>query len=477
LQLTAFVVRCFPFDVFELHVLKANLNLSLNSQPFSVNVEQSRAMERMQRVLIISYDYPAISAAGVIRTYQFAKRLPEFGWQPIILSGQKRVEKEYNIEVSDGELPCPKCVAASRFSLPRVMNHHAGLKAADPNGEPNGRMKRWIDRAGQLTVPDGKIAWLVPAIRRGAEIAHQYPIEACLSVSPRPTAHLVAYRLARRFKIPWVADFALPWSDAYWLAGRPRLIESLDMRLEILVVGSAQRVTVAYPELGRRLGARYGRACTDKITVIPTGFDEDLFKEPEPRAQAKFTVVYPGNHFCEEGRGGEYFLRAIDEWLDANPELEEKVEFVFIGKRDEKLLRHRKAMSHSRVVRVEALASHRACVQAIRSSDLCVVNTVGNRIPGKVYECIRAGKWILALTGPESDLSRILSVYPRASIARPRHVSAICQALERQYNNVQSMAVMRANGFLAPYSAHRTAELLATVFNNAVESSMRRFLH
>ena len=278
-------------------------------------------------------------------------------------------------------------------------------------------------------MPDGKIGWLNPAVKRGAQIARDYPYQVCFSVSPRPTAHLVAYRLARRLNIPWVADFALPWSDAYWLAGRPRMIEQLDRKLEGLIVRSAQHITVAYAELARSLLSRHGGALEKKITVIPTGFQEELFTG-QAQVAAKFTVVYPGNHFCEPGRHGEYFLRAIDDWIASDPSLARKVEFLFIGKRDDDLLRQRAAMAHPKVVRIEPLVSHRACIQAIRSSHACLVNTVGNRIPAKVYECMRAGKWILALTEPASDLATLIRDYPKGLSVPAQDLCGIRHALQ-----------------------------------------------
>jgi glycosyltransferase involved in cell wall biosynthesis len=232
-------------------------------------------------------------------------------------------------------------------------------------------------------------------------------------------------------------------------------------------VRSAHHVTVAYPELGRRLGARYGQACADKISVIPTGFDEDLFREPEPPAQAKFTVVYPGNHFCEAGRDGEYFLRTIDEWLNAKPELQEHVEFVFIGKRDEELLQQRADMVHSNVVRVEPLMSHRASVQMIRSSHMCVVNTVGNRIPAKVYECMRAGKPILALTEPGYHLATFMEQYSKAFVFPPGHTSEIRQTLEivLKQSDLRAFLPTDAARSAAKYCSIHGAEMIARIFD------------
>jgi hypothetical protein len=426
-------------------------------------------MERTGYVLIICYDFPRISSAGVIRIYQFAKRLPEFGWQPVILTAQACDRKsEDNIEISDGELPCRKVTVSPMTFLTRFQ-FHLRKSPLEPDGaasEANRRTARLTRVADRLTVPDGKIGWLMSAVKHGVQIARDYPISACLSVSPRPTSHLVAYRLARRLNISWVADFALPWSDAYWLADRPRVITSLDTRLEKLIIRSAQQVTVAYPEIRRTLDGRYGQDCHQKTTVIPTGFDEDLFTGPSPSAPVKFTVVYPGNHFCEKGRDGEFFLRAVDEWISFNPGLEEKVEFLVIGKRDEELLHHRAAMKHPKVVRLEPLMSHRACIQAIRSSHLCVVNTVGNRIPGKVYECMRAGKWILALTDPGSDLENLIREYSKGSSVPPQDISAIRNALQSTLQRSRSAKSERSEAGRSLYihSSNYGAERFSHIF-------------
>ena len=42
-------------------------------------------------VLIVAYDFPPISAAGVFRTLRYTKYLREFGWEPLILSVQPDV--------------------------------------------------------------------------------------------------------------------------------------------------------------------------------------------------------------------------------------------------------------------------------------------------------------------------------------------------------------------------------------------------
>ena len=449
----------------------------------SSDLRPKRRTERRRYVLIICYDFPDITGAGVIRTYQFAKLLPKFGWHPVILTAQpcgiRRWEVSDDIEFSDGQLPCPKVTAAAwRFPPPYLIRRAAReFQYKPPSNKPH-RFRSRVERfACQLAVPDGKIGWLNPAVKQGAQIARDYPYQACFSVSPRPTAHLVAYRLALRLNVPWVADFALPWSDAYWLAGRPRMIEQLDRKLEKLIVRSAQHITVAYAELARSISARYGAAYTDKISVIETGVEEKLFDQTTPQSVRKFTVVYAGNHFCESGRHGEYFLQAIDNWIGSDPSLERKVEFLFIGKRDGDLLRHRAAMVHPKAVRVEPLVSHRACIQAIRSSHACVVNTVGNRIPAKVYECMRAGKWILALTEPASDLATLIRDYPKGLAVPAQDLSGIRYALQSilQQSASNQFEPTGVEPIVDSYSSSHSAERLCHIFESLLaKSSLER---
>jgi hypothetical protein len=428
-----------------------------------------------RHVLIVCYDFPRLDAAGVIRIYQLAKGLQNYDWQAVILTAQPcSTGSVHDIEASDGELPCAKLTVAPRLANPSNITCRAELAGEQ---QVSIRSDKGLAGYGQLAVPDGKVGWIYSAVRRGLRLASSYSLDVCFSTSPRPTAHLVARRLARRLRIPWVADFALPWSDAHWLGRRPQLIGWLDRRLERSVVRSAAHITTAYPDIARSISARFGAALAQRITIIPTGFNEDLFGAETPKRPAKFTVVYPGNHFCEPGRGGEHFLEGIDQWLALTPALRERVQFVFAGKRDPELLRRLAMMAHPEVVLVEPLRSHRASIQAIRSADACLVNTVGNRIPAKVYECMRAGKPILALAERNSDLAVLIRDYSKGLSVSACDISGIRDALHSILPPSGSARSEPGEKMpsLDSQSSTRSAEKLSRIFESLLsESSLRR---
>ena len=439
--------------------------LVIQARSAKTNLPKPSYRSNRPHVLLICYDYPCNYAAGVIRTYQFAKELLGFGWQPVILTAQGFGQSEYNIERSNGMLECETVSAPEiRFSnysgTPQTPGSQSEL-------EEQSLTRRFHRFGSGLALPDGKLGWLYPAVRRARKIMRAYPIRLCFSVSPRPTAHLVGFLLARSCKIAWVADFALPWSDAYWLTRRPRCIRYLDERLEGLVIRSANHITVAYPELARKLALHFCDTKAANIDVIPTGFDEDLFVRAKPTVSRKFTILYPGNHFLEAGRYGEYFLRAFDDWLDLEPGLDQRVEFVVMGKHDGELLRQQRCMTHSQVVHLEKMVPHSACIEKILSAQVCVVNTIGHRVPSKVYECMRAGKWILALTSPSSDLAAIVQGYPKAIVVSAQDTSAIAFALRSIWRRCHSDTVEEPHSkeYLGNWSARHSTVSLAAVFD------------
>lgn len=48
-----------------------------------------KPLPHQRYVFMVCYDFPGIGTDGVIRTYQFAKNLSHFGWQPIILESNR----------------------------------------------------------------------------------------------------------------------------------------------------------------------------------------------------------------------------------------------------------------------------------------------------------------------------------------------------------------------------------------------------
>ncbi|RKY94694.1 MAG: hypothetical protein DRQ06_04820, partial [Candidatus Hydrothermota bacterium] len=52
----------------------------------------------MKKVLIVSYYSPPLGTGGVNRAFKFAKYLPQFGWEPYVLTVKKVAYFQYDYE-------------------------------------------------------------------------------------------------------------------------------------------------------------------------------------------------------------------------------------------------------------------------------------------------------------------------------------------------------------------------------------------
>ena len=94
---------------------------------------------------------------------------------------------------------------------------------------PHARAAHWLYRHW-LSFPDDTWPWLVDR-RSVARVFAAHGVEAIVSTSPPPTAHLVAAAAARRLQVPWVADYRDPWSQrSAWRRAWP--LAGVEARLE-----------------------------------------------------------------------------------------------------------------------------------------------------------------------------------------------------------------------------------------------------
>lgn len=64
----------------------------------------------------------------------------------------------------------------------------------------------------RTAVPDALAGWDKMAEAKMVEVHESDPADVVLSASGSPTAHMAASSFARRYRLPWVADYGDPWS-------------------------------------------------------------------------------------------------------------------------------------------------------------------------------------------------------------------------------------------------------------------------
>ncbi len=195
----------------------------------------------MKKVLIIGYFWPY--RGGSARVLGLAKYLPDFGWEPIILTARVLEKPAPQFRVI--ETACTDTIA----SFKRKLRLHPNKGVQEQIGIPRAirerkrpittRLIKLIE--GIITYPDVEKGWRSFASKAADEFLRKEEIEAMISVWP-VTAHLIAREIKNKYKIPWVADFPDLWSQNHnYSYGALR--RAIDKRLETKTLKTADILT------------------------------------------------------------------------------------------------------------------------------------------------------------------------------------------------------------------------------------------
>lgn len=321
------------------------------------------------RVLMVAYHFPPSGAVAAQRASKFARYLPEFGWEPVVVARR----------------PDPRQPADPSFAgrpAPRVR-----LNPLEP-GRALGVLPRgWIDPLRRfLFVPDEEMGWMVAlAARLPALVARFRP--DVLWANSVPTGSLVAAAwTARRLRLPWVADFHNEWTRNMYYRPATRVHDVLHHRLERFVIESAARVVTLNPLHTDDLRGRFPGA---KVSTIENGFDPRDFEiAPPVPGRRPIVLTYAG---------AVYGYQSPVPFLQALARLGRRdVEVRIVGDRFGGF----RGGDWPFGVRVCGHVPHRELGLLYSESSaffLCLEPPAARQLPAKLYEYLGAGRPIFAI--------------------------------------------------------------------------------
>ena len=242
-----------------------------------------------KNVLILTYYWPPAGGPGVQRPLKFAKYLPLYGWNPIILTvanGEYPARDETFLKDIPDDLFVVKTASIEPFTIYRKFTGQRSDETISTfvlteNQGKNFRKRLASAFRGNLFIPDARIGWKPFAVREGCKALKTLNIDLLFSTAPPMTTHLIAKRITTRTSIPWVADFRDPWTDVFYYhtLKRSRLSQYIDKRLESSVLSAADAVVTVSPTIK----SLFENKANNSYFVIPNGFDEDDFNiDPLP---------------------------------------------------------------------------------------------------------------------------------------------------------------------------------------------------
>jgi len=370
----------------------------------------------MKRVLIISYYWPPAGGIGVHRCLKFAKYLPQYGWQPVVYA-PSNAHYEYtdltNFRHISPNLEVIKAPILEPFGAFRVLS---GRKKAETTNPIYVRDRKrsvvdefgiWI--RGNLFVPDARMLWIRPSVRRLKKYCRENRIEALLTDGPPHTNTVIALRLSKELGIPWLADFQDPWTqvDYYKMLKIGRCANRKHHKLEQATFCTAKKITIASPTWAKEL-EQIGAKDVDPIFW---GYDDDDFPVENPEPDTEFTIVHAGQLGFD--RFPEVFLQVLSELCNENPMFRSKLKIVFAGSVDFAIAETIKKLGLEPNYTPLGKISFPEAIQITLKAHLLLLplniaeNATG-RIPGKLFENIKARRPILCLGPKGSDSGKIV---------------------------------------------------------------------
>lgn len=368
----------------------------------------------MKKVLLIAYHFPPIRvSSGIQRTLSLTRYLNEHAWQPSVLTIAPRAYEK----ISDDQLKdIPAHIEVKRAAGWDTARHLA----------ISGRYP------GFMALPDRWVSWLFGGVISGLAMIRKNKPQVIWSTYPIASAHLIGLVLHRLTGVPWVADCRDSMTEENYPTNPTqkkiyRWIEGQAVKRASRVIFTTQGARQMYIE-------RYPQLDPSRFTVIPNGYDEEIFLAAEqqltnrPVDSDKLTLVHSGVLYPSE-RDPTAFFDALAELKRESVISADKLKVVLRATGHDSLFQPMlKERSIEDLVSLVPGVAYVEALQEMLSVDGLLLFQAANcnhQVPAKLYEYFRAAKPIFALTDTtgntaqairEAGISNIVDLTDKAQI-------------------------------------------------------------
>ena len=374
----------------------------------------------VKRVLMIAFHFPPMrGSSGIQRTLKFARYLPQFGWQPQVVSAHPRAYASTGQDQM-GEIAADMPVNRA-FALDT--SRHLALKG------------RYL---GPMALPDRWSSWWLGAVPAGLRLIRKYKPDVIWSTYPIATAHLIAYTLHRLTGIPWVADFRDPMTDE----GYPPnpTVRRTYRWIEKKTLQHCAQAVFSTPGTIRDHQARFPEIPASRFVLIENGYDEENFASaasgttPVPTIGRPLVLVHSGIIYPSERDPGP-FLEALGDLFRGGAIGPDRLQIILRATAHDSYIQPMiDRQGIGAIVTLAAPVPYRDALSEMLQADGLLLLQAANcnsQIPAKLYEYLRAGRPILALTDAAGDTAATLRAAGVDTIAPLDSKDAIAVEIRR----------------------------------------------
>lgn len=398
----------------------------------------------MKKVLVLTYYWPPSGGPGVQRILNFCNYLPEFGWQPIVITprnGTYPVKDESLVKQINPSLKIHTTQTLEVFALYNL------LKTGKATKESPVGMSDVIDSASffqklsnyiraNFFVPDPRIGWNRFAVAEAARVIRSGEVDAVITTGPPQSTHLIGLKLKKKFKLPWVADLRDPWVNIFYNRYLLRTAKSKrkDQRYENQVLATADRITVVSTGLIEEFSDR-----AKDITLIYNGYHSADFDHVVPKEMAKdtFHLGYVGSF--KPSQNNHNLWKAIAALIRENEDFAKSFALVFVGKAGEGLTRTLSEFGLEKYVQMVGYVGHNEAISYMAGlqSQLFIIPEVDDNkkiITGKLYEYMAVQNQIFSLGPVDGEAAVLLKEFGHDPMLAYQNLEGMKKTLLAQFN-------------------------------------------
>jgi hypothetical protein len=266
----------------------------------------------------------------------------------------------------------------------------------------------WI--RGNLFFPDQRRFWIKPSVSYLTDFIKRNNIDLIITSGPPHSMHLIGRNLKRRNGIPWIADFRDPWTN--WdLLNEMRLSSwsrKIHARMEKTVLKESDLVLAAsetWANEFRSLGA--GRA-----ESVTNGFEEGDFQKTAETTPRRFQIGHYG--MINEMREPRSLLKVLKDLYQEDETIRKSLNVVFAGIIEPSFRKKIEADPVlNQFVHVKSYIPHDQLLQEYSDNYALLLiqndsSMAEGHIPGKFFEYLASGRYILFQGKDESDVAKII---------------------------------------------------------------------
>ncbi len=342
----------------------------------------------MKDLLMIAYYYPPLGGVGSLRPLQFSRYLPEFGWNPSIVTVSNDRSYKHDESLTQAIPPGQSIARAYRYPIYETIRRFM-----------RGPLRKYTMAYSFL---DPYFDWVSSAVRSGMELSKQIKFDAILATAPPYSTLRVALKIGKRLGIPVIADLRDPLSDNFNITWPTRAHKYFYRIYEMKLLTSADQLITVNEIEGSKLQSKHN-GLFPSLEIVANGYDPLDFTSDGPKPPTdKFVIGHVGSVYG--GMSTRPFFHSLSLAIRARPDMSEVLDIRFMGSvNSEFLLGEAGEYCVDKYLTILGFKPHSEAVQLMQQCHV-LLNFAGMVLPqyitAKIYEYGASGRPVLSFSHP-----------------------------------------------------------------------------